>query len=141
MSESDLVYDRPVADEKLGSGSKYQRLAALVYKVMEANADVVHHVILRAPGKRAEHEIDVAVTANGAAKELLIECRDRGRKAALSYRFPVHEAVEEMVVKASGVAEMILHHVTGPDAGEGRVFFDEHFNGVRIGDGGRVVES
>jgi hypothetical protein len=46
------------------------------------------------------------------------------RVAAIRYRFEVYEHVDVNVVQASGVAEMVLHHVTGPDAGEGRVFFD-----------------
>jgi hypothetical protein len=79
-TESELVYDRLVADEKLKEGSKYERLAALIYKVMDANADVVHHVILRASGNESDHEIDVAINADGADRTILIECRDRGRK-------------------------------------------------------------
>jgi hypothetical protein len=38
----------------------------------------------------------------------------------------VYEHVDVDLVQASGVAEMLLHHVTGPEAGQGRVFFDEH---------------
>ncbi len=297
-TESELIYDRLVADEKLKEGSKYERLAALVYKVMDANADVVHHVILRASGNESDHEIDVAVYADGAEKTMLIECRDRGRKvikgevrdffgklhqlkpdvgillspqgftkgavtfakdegivlaefrpvrdddswvqtvrleghyfisgdptvydiewadadearqleqalgkgtalrvdpysevrdengqsvgelrvvmteamtaaeqtpyqagvvedelrfpaprtiefngvptrvAALRYRFEVFEHVDVNVVHASGVAEMLLHHVTGPEAGEGRVFFDEHFKALTFDPNRRVV--
>lgn len=80
VTESELIYDRLVADEKLKQGTKYERLAALIYKVMDANADVVHHVILRATGKESDHEIDVAVTTGGTRRTLLIECRDRSRK-------------------------------------------------------------
>jgi hypothetical protein len=83
VTAADLVYDRLVADEKLKTGSKYERLAALIYKVMLANADVVHHVILRAGDKEAKHEIDVSVTVGGQPRMLLIECRDRGRKVTI----------------------------------------------------------
>ncbi len=299
-TQSELIYDRLVADEKLKEGSKYERLAALVYKVMDANADVVHHVILRATGKESDHEIDVAVHADGADKTMLIECRVRARKvikgevrdffgklhqlkpdvgillspqgftrgavtfakdegivlaefrpvrdddswvqtvrieahyflsgdptiydiewadadearrleralgtgtalrvdpysdvrdedgqslgelravmteamkatektsyqagaiedelrfpaprtiefngvparvAALRYRFEVYETVDVNVVRASGVAEMLLHHVTGPDAGQGRVFFDEHFKALTFDVNRRVVRA
>jgi hypothetical protein len=66
-TESELVYNRLVADEKLAMGTKYERRQALVYKVMAANAEVVHHVILRPSGKESDHEIDVVVTHEGVA--------------------------------------------------------------------------
>jgi len=61
------------------------------------------------------------------------------RVAALRYRFEVYENVEVNVVQASGVAEMLLHHVTGTEAGEGRVFFDEHFKALTFDQNRRVV--
>jgi Restriction endonuclease len=296
---AELIYDRLVADEKLSRGTKYERLAALVYKVMHANADVVHHVILRGTGKRAVHEIDVAVDVGGDRRSMLIECRDRGRKvnegevrdffgklhqlnpdigivlspagftrgavafaddegialaelrpvrdtdswvetvrveghlyipshptiddiewaddaeyerlakalgpgtalrvdpwsdvydadgarvgmlsevmsdsmknakqpafdegrvddnvkfprprtikfngvparvAGLSFHFEIHKEIQVIEVKASGVAEMLLHHITGPDAGEGQVFFDEHFKALGFDDQGLVIK-
>jgi len=61
------------------------------------------------------------------------------RVAALRYRFAVHEHADVNLVQTSGVAEMVLHHVTGPEAGEGRVFFDEHFKALNFDDNRRVV--
>jgi hypothetical protein len=37
-TESELVYDRLVADEKRSRGTNYERLAALVYKIARARA-------------------------------------------------------------------------------------------------------
>src|SRR5438552_5550901 len=61
------------------------------------------------------------------------------RVTALHYRFEIYEHVDVNVVQASGVAEMLLHHVTGPAAGEGRVFFDEHFRTLTFDQNRRVV--
>ena len=66
-----------VAAEKLKQGTKYERLAALVFKVLDANADVVNQVILRADDKSASHEINVAINYGGQERSMLIECRDR----------------------------------------------------------------
>ena len=56
-----------------------------------------------------------------------------------AYHFEINETVQVIEVKASGVAEMFLHHVTGPEAGEGQVFFDEHFKALTFDLQGRVV--
>ncbi len=68
-SPSELVYNRLVADEKLKTGTKYERLAALVFKVLDANADVVHQLILRADDKTTVHEIDVSPSTSAALNE------------------------------------------------------------------------
>jgi hypothetical protein len=63
------------------------------------------------------------------------------RVAACRYPFEVDEHVDVNVVQASGVAEMLLHHVTGPEAGGGRVFFDEHFKALAFDQNRRVCRS
>lgn len=73
----DLIYDRHVADEKLKAGTKYERLAALVFKRLHEQGVVVHDLRLRGDGKKAVHQIDVTVERSGCTRRLLVECRDR----------------------------------------------------------------
>ncbi|MDQ3673284.1 MAG: hypothetical protein M3365_02775 [Gemmatimonadota bacterium] len=58
----DLVYDRLVAAEKLKSGTKNERLTAVVFKILDSSVVVIHDVRLRAPGKKSVHQIDADVT-------------------------------------------------------------------------------
>jgi hypothetical protein len=43
----DNIYDRHIADEKLKAGTKYERLAAVVYKAFWENNVVIHDLRLR----------------------------------------------------------------------------------------------
>jgi Restriction endonuclease len=76
--EIEGIYDRLVAEEKLKSGTKYERLAALVFQVLDRSALVVHNVTLSGPGKEAEHQIDInATNHSGKPRRVIIETRDR----------------------------------------------------------------
>lgn len=76
--ETDLVYDRHVADEHLKHGTKYERLAALIYKIIDEQSTVIHDMKLRGPGKLAEHQIDVTISTPGQEQQrLIVECRDK----------------------------------------------------------------
>lgn len=79
MSEQiEEIYDRLLAAEKLKTGTKYERLTALVFQVLDRAALIVHDVTLRAEGKEAAHQIDVlAEDRHGASRRVLIEARDR----------------------------------------------------------------
>ena len=77
--EIDLIYNRNVADEKLKHGTSYERLAAIVFKILDTDSEVTHDVRLRGVGKSASHQIDVLVRAGGEAeRSLVIECRHKG---------------------------------------------------------------
>lgn len=76
-ADLDVVYDRLVAEEKLKSGTKYERLTAIVFKILDSSAIVIHDVTLRGPGKGSVHQIDVDVTLGATSQRILIECRDR----------------------------------------------------------------
>ena len=72
----DVLYTELVADEKLKHGTKYERLAALVFKELNAIDTVTHDVRLRGHGKRTRHQIDVRLTSsNGIELRAIIECR------------------------------------------------------------------
>lgn len=77
LSPVELIYDRHVAEEKLKHGTKYERLTALVFQILDADAAVTHDVRLRGDGKKSVHQIDVRVTKAGTSRRTLIECRDK----------------------------------------------------------------
>lgn len=71
----DLVYDRLVAAEKLGAGTKYERLAAIAFSVLTGSA-TVHDLRLRGTSG-VRHQIDATVAEGGApARRILIEAKD-----------------------------------------------------------------
>ncbi len=86
MSEQiEHIYDRLVAAEKLKSGTKYERLAAFVFQILDRASYVVHDVELRGPGKEAEHQIDVSVTdRSGQRRRIVVEARDRNKRVNLA---------------------------------------------------------
>ncbi len=63
MSKMDTIYDRYVTEEKLKNGTKYEKLAAIIFKILnEDNNDVVlHDLKLSGEGKNAQHQIDVVI--------------------------------------------------------------------------------
>ncbi len=77
LSPIEQIYDRHVAEEKLKHGTKYERLTALVFQTLDADASISHDVRLRGDGKKTAHQIDVRVTQAGRTRRTLIECRDK----------------------------------------------------------------
>jgi hypothetical protein len=71
-SSIDLIYDRLVAEEKLRSGTKYERRAALAFRELTGRA-TVHDLRLRG-SSGVPHQIDVVVGDD--AKRVLIETKD-----------------------------------------------------------------
>lgn len=72
----DLLYGELVADDKLKHGTKYERLAALVFKELNQVDAVRHDVRLRGDGRRTQHQIDVRLTsADGTHLRAIVECR------------------------------------------------------------------
>ncbi len=72
------IYDAAVAEEKLKSGTKYERLTAIVFKALDASNAVVHNVTMRGVGKEASHQIDVQLTSGSGQRRILVECKDYG---------------------------------------------------------------
>lgn len=79
MSNIEQIYNKLIANEKLKNGSKYERLAAVVYKVIDESDSVIHDLRLRGDGKTAQHQIDVTVEKSGISKRILIECKEYNR--------------------------------------------------------------
>jgi hypothetical protein len=73
----DHLYERLLDDNPAKPGTKYERLTAIVAKVLDRSAVVVHDVRLRGDGKLTSHQIDVQATGHdGASRRALFECRD-----------------------------------------------------------------
>ena len=75
-NQLDIIYDRTIADEKLKSGTKYERLAALVFNLLAARSAVVHNLRLTGDRKETAHQIDVVISHDGIRHRVLVECRD-----------------------------------------------------------------
>lgn len=75
------IYDQAVAEEKLKDGTKYERLTAIVFKILDGSGLVVHDVKLSGDGKEASHQIDVSVAYGQVHKRVLVECKDYGRES------------------------------------------------------------
>lgn len=75
MSEQvELIYNRLVAQEKLKSGTPYERLAAITFHLLTEQT-TVHDLKLRGESDVA-HQIDVTVGDGDERKRILIECKD-----------------------------------------------------------------
>lgn len=93
MSERiDLVYDRLVAEEKLKRGRKYERLAAIVFKLLREET-TIHDLRLRG-STGARHQIDVIVGDD--RKHVLIEAKDYAKKVGLPLVRNFWAAVEDL---------------------------------------------
>jgi hypothetical protein len=91
-SDIDLIYDRLVADEKLKDGTKYERLAAIVYKILTERV-TVHDLKLRGD-TGVKHQIDAVVGEN--RKHILVEAKDLGRNVDLPIIRNFWGAVEDI---------------------------------------------
>ncbi|WP_317951366.1 hypothetical protein, partial [Rossellomorea marisflavi] len=80
--EMDTIYNEIIAEEKLKQGTKYEKLAAVVFKTLNQNDVVIHDLTLRGDGKKTGHQIDVTVQSPGSnePKRILIECKDYDSK-------------------------------------------------------------
>lgn len=65
-----------MADEKLKAGTKYERLAAIVFKLLAEEDTVIHDLTLKGDGKAASHQIDITIEKQGSKKRTLLECKD-----------------------------------------------------------------
>lgn len=92
----DLIYDQYVANEKLKKGTKYERLAAIVYKVLENKDIVIHDLRLSGDGKKTKHQIDVVIEKSGVKKRILVECKDYSEIVGISVIRDFHGAVHQI---------------------------------------------
>lgn len=110
----DTIYDQYIAEEKLKQGTKYEKLAAIVFKVLNETDNVVHDLTLRGDGKSAAHQIDVTVQSPHASSpnRILIECKDYdskvGIKVVRDFFGAVHQIKpdESFIVTTEGYTQM-----------------------------------
>ncbi|MEG5140626.1 MULTISPECIES: restriction endonuclease [unclassified Microcoleus] len=57
------------------SGTRYERLAAFVFKALEQSNTVIHNLELRGESG-APHQIDVTIERSGKRQRTLVECKD-----------------------------------------------------------------
>ncbi|SEO09171.1 Restriction endonuclease [Terribacillus saccharophilus] len=84
--EMDTIYNEYIVEEKLKQGTKYEKIAAVVYKILNQNDVVIHDLTLHGDGKKTGHQIDVTVQKPGSniSKRILIECKDYDTKVGIS---------------------------------------------------------
>ena len=76
-SKYDVLHDKYYISATRKAGNKYERLAALVLKVLEEKDTVIHDIRLTGSDPDVKHQIDVTVERNsGRKRRLLIECKD-----------------------------------------------------------------
>jgi Restriction endonuclease len=74
-SRYDELHDKYDAILTTKSGTRYERLAAMVFKALEESTAVIHDVSLLGESD-VSHQIDVHVTVEGQSRRVLIECKD-----------------------------------------------------------------
>ncbi len=81
----DNIYDSYIINEKLKTGTKYEKLAAIVYKTLAEDDVVIHDLRLRGEGKTAEHQIDVTIEKQDHhQKRIIVECKDYDKVVGIS---------------------------------------------------------
>ena len=76
-SKYDFLHDKYHTAATRKAGNKYERLAALVFKVLEEKDTVIHDIKLTGSDPGVRHQIDLTVERNNSRKRrLLIECKD-----------------------------------------------------------------
>jgi hypothetical protein len=74
-SKYDELHDRYLAILSSKAGTRYERLAALVFKCLHEQHAVVHDFKLTG-NSTVKHQIDVLVEEDGKRKRVLVECKD-----------------------------------------------------------------
>jgi hypothetical protein len=95
MSEEiDLIYNRLVADEKLKKGTTYERLTAIVFRLLTEQT-TVHDLTLRGEST-VGHQIDVTVAEGDRRERMLIECKDYTKPVGLEKVRSFSAVVEDL---------------------------------------------
>lgn len=85
MSEAiETIYNEYIAEEKLKQGTKYEKIAAVVFKTLNITDIVIHDLTLRGDGKKTPHQIDITIESSNISKRVLIECKDYDSKVGIS---------------------------------------------------------
>lgn len=104
----DLVYDQYVAQEKLKNGTKYERIAAIVFCLLREQT-VVHDLRLTGASGVA-HQIDAVIGAG--RKRVLIEAKDYATRVGLGVVRDFFGVVEDL--RPDGAYVVTTEGFTGP---------------------------
>lgn len=74
-SKYDELHDRFYNILTTKAGTRYERLAAVVFKKLNDAGTVIHDMDLRGESE-VKHQIDVTIERNGERNRILIECKD-----------------------------------------------------------------
>jgi hypothetical protein len=80
------------------AGTRYERLAAMVFKALESNNVVIHDFALAGADPDVKHQIDVKIEVAGAVKRILVECKDfdiSGEKVGLDIIRSFRSVIED----------------------------------------------
>src|SRR5450755_998973 len=75
-SKYDELHDQYQAILTTKTGTRYERLAAVVFAAMERDGVVIHDLGVLGAVSGVEHQIDVHIEKNGVKRRVLIECKD-----------------------------------------------------------------
>ena len=84
-SRYDELHDRYYSLLSEKAGTRYERLAAIVFRKLDTEGVVIHDLELRG-GSKVKHQIDVTIEKQGVKQRTLIECKDfdtSGKKVGL----------------------------------------------------------
>jgi len=74
-SKYDELHDRYHAILSTKAGTRYERLAAMVFKILEDQNVVIHNLKLVGDSS-VPHQIDISIEVDGQARRVLVECKD-----------------------------------------------------------------
>lgn len=97
-SRYDELHDRYSKISSTKSGTRYERLAAFVFKALEQSGTVIHDIKLRGDA-RVPHQIDVIIERNGKRQRILLECKDfdiSGKKVGLGIIKDFHSVKDDI---------------------------------------------
>lgn len=97
-SRYDELHDRYEKILTAKAGTRYERLAALVFKALDEQSVVIHDLKLAGTGKGVQHQIDVTIDQAGTQRRILLECKDfdlSGSKIGLGIARDFRSAIED----------------------------------------------
>jgi hypothetical protein len=96
-SRYDQLHDRFFSIQSSKEGTRYERLAAVVFKSLSEQSVVIHDFRLRGDST-VKHQIDVLIEIRGVRKRTLIECKDfdkSGRRVGIGTLRDFRSVVED----------------------------------------------
>jgi hypothetical protein len=97
-SKYDKLHDRFFTIPSSKRGTRYERLAAVVFKSLYERHTAIHNISLRG-ASRVPHQIDVLIEADGKTKRILIEAKDfdkKGKRVGLSIVRDFRSVIEDI---------------------------------------------